>query len=335
MADRKLLALVKTGDEAMQSALEAELETRESSLRVARGGSVEEMQEHLQPGRDVAVLLLGVSSRVLDDLLLEAEARRTQVHFVQTTSAGVDYFLSPTVRASSVPLCRVPNVFNESLAEFALAGCLYFAKRMPELLAAKGSREWRKHQVRDLRGARLGVVGYGGIGRAIGRIAHEGFGMRVTGLRRRPELTDIRRDPAESVVGVDGLRELLRECTYVALAAPLTGASRAMLGADELALMRSDAVLVNVGRGSLIDEAALVRHLQGRRIAGAVLDVFETEPLPAASLLWALDNVLISAHTADDSVGWQSRALQRAFENVDRWLDGLSPLYEVDKEIEY
>jgi len=256
-----------------------------------------------------------------------------RVRWVHSLWAGVDGILTPEFVASPVPLTNARGVFAEALGEYAVAAILYFAKNIPLMRRNQDARRWEWLTVEMARGKTLGVVGYGEIGRSAGRLA-AGMGMRVMALRRRPELSS-GDGIAERVYAPEQLREMLGESDYVLLAMPATPQTRHAIGAAELRAMKSSAVLINVGRGNAVDESALVEALRERRIRGAALDVVETEPLPAEDPLYSLDNILISAHSADRTPGWLDRAVLMFVENYRRFVRGEPLLNVVDKEAGY
>ncbi len=179
----------------------------------------------------------------------------------------------------------------------------------------------------------LGIVGHGDIGRAIAKRA-KAFGMKVLALRRettpRPGDEDV-----DQVFANADLHKMLPLCDYVVAAAPLTPQTRHMLSTAEFALMKPDAIVMNVGRGPVIDEAAIIKALQNKQIRGAALDVFEVEPLPVESPLWGMENVLISYHTADHTKDWLGDAVSLFLEQFERWRKG-EPLKNVtDKRAGY
>ena len=254
-----------------------------------------------------------------------------KVRWVHSLWAGVENMLSPEFIASPVPLTNARGVFAESLAEFVLGAILHFAKRIPAMMALQREGGWREFDVEMAGGRVLGIVGYGEIGQAAGRLA-AAIGMRVQGLRRNPGAPD---GIAERVFGAEGLAELLRSSDYVLLALPNAPASRNLIGAAELEAMKPSAVLINVGRGSAVDEPALIDALRAGRIAGAALDVFAREPLPPGHPLYALENVLISFHSADRTPDWQERAVRRFLENFERFRTGRPLVAVVDKAAGY
>ena len=256
-----------------------------------------------------------------------------RVRWVHSLSAGVEGILNPDFVASSVPLTNAAGVFAESLGEYVIAAILHFAKNIPLLQRNQQTHKWEWITVDMVRGATLGVIGYGGIGREAARLARA-IGMRVIALRRKPELS--RNDGiAERIYAPDQLLDLLAASDYVAMAMPATPATNHMIGARELAAMKESAVLINVGRGNAIDEAALVEALRSNRLRGAALDVVETEPLPADDPLYSLDNVLISAHSADRTPDFLEGATRMFLTNYTRFVRGEPLLNVVDKKAGY
>ena len=256
-----------------------------------------------------------------------------RVRWVHSLWAGVDGILTPEFVASPVPLTNARGVFAEALGEYAIAAILHFAKRVPLMLRNQQEARWEWLTVEMARGHTLGVVGYGEIGRTAGRLS-AAIGMRVIALRRRPELSS-GDGIAERVYAPAQLGEMLGESDYVLLAMPATAETRHAIGAAELRAMKPSAVLINLGRGNAVDEGALVEALRERRIRGAALDVFETEPLPSGHPLYTLDNVLISAHSADRTPGWLDRAVRLFIENYGRFVRGEPLLNVVDKKTGY
>jgi phosphoglycerate dehydrogenase-like enzyme len=242
---------------------------------------------------------------------LAAVLRRAPgLRWVHSRSAGLDKVLVPELVDGPAVLTNGRGVFSPALAEFALAALLFFAKDLRRLVEAQGARRWEPFDMRMLAGRTLGIVGYGDIGRSVAERARA-LGLRILALRRRPELS--RGDPlVDEALGEGRLLELMARCDDLVVATPLTPQTRGLVGRAAIAALPPTAVVVNVGRGEVIDEAALVEALAAGRLRGAALDVFETEPLPAAHPLWALPNVLLSPHCADHVPGWIEAAM-RAF----------------------
>jgi phosphoglycerate dehydrogenase-like enzyme len=219
-----------------------------------------------------------------------------------------------------IPLTNSRGVFARSLSEFAVAGMLYFAKNLNRMREAQRTQKWEQFDVEELHGSVLGVVGYGEIGRRTAERAKP-FGMMVHILRRRPALAA--GDPlVDRVYGGDELDSLLDASDYLLISAPLTDETRGMLGAAQLARMKSSAVLINLGRGPVVVETALVNALRQGKIRGAVLDVFDEEPLPAGHPFYLLDNVLLSPHCADHTATWMDEAIQLFIENLELFRAG-------------
>jgi phosphoglycerate dehydrogenase-like enzyme len=260
-------------------------------------------------------------------------AAAPKLEWIHGRYAGLDAILFPELIESPIPLTNGRGAFSQSLGEYVMCGALYFAKDLPRMLRSKAEKRWDVFDVLEVSTQTMGIVGHGDIGRAIARRA-KAFGMKVLALRRdtspRPGDEDV-----EKVFANADLHKMLPLCDYVVAAAPLTPQTKHMLGAAEFAAMKRDAIVMNVGRGPVIDEAALVNALQTKQIRGAVMDVFEVEPLPAESPLWAMDNVLISFHTADHTKDWLNDAVSLFIEEFNRWRNG-QPLKNVaDKRAGY
>ena len=255
------------------------------------------------------------------------------IEWMHSRYAGLDKLLFPELVASPVPLTNGSGVFSQSLGEFVLAGILYFAKDIVRMNTAKAERRWDVFDVEEIRYRTLGIVGYGDIGRAIAWRA-KAMRMKVFGLRRDPAPRE-GDEFCDKIYATSELHEMLPLCDYVAVAAPLTPATNHMLSTAEFALMRPNAVVLNVGRGPVIDEEALVVALQNKQIKGAALDVFEVEPLPQDSPLWDMQNVLMSAHTADHTKDWLVDAVTFFVEQFGRWQRGEALQNVVDKHAGY
>lgn len=276
-----------------------------------------------------AILACSLGRRALEPVLALAPSAR----WVHSRAAGLDSLLFPALVDSDVVLTNGRGVFSLSLAEFAIGALLYFARDFPRLLRNQRRRLWEPFEPLDLCGRTLGIVGYGDIGRATAERAHR-LGMKVLALRRRPALSTS--DPwVDETLPADQLLALMRRADDVVVATPLTSETRGLVGEAAILAMRPGSVLVNVGRGPVVDEAALVRALGAGRIRGAALDVFETEPLPADSPLYELDNVLLSPHCADNTPGWLEAAMRAFLANLERFRRGERLLNVVDKSLGY
>ena len=257
-------------------------------------------------------------------------ARR--VRWVHAMSAGVDKILFPELIASDVTLTNGRGVFKDSLAEFAIASILHFAKGLRRLVRSQEAGRWEQFDIALIRGQTLGIVGYGEIGRETARLAHA-LGMKVAATRRKAWAAT---EPLlERMYPLDRLHEMLGASDYVLAATPLTMQTRGMLGEAEFQAMKDSSVIINVGRGPVIVETALIRALEENWIQGAALDVFDQEPLPEDHAFYRLPNVLLSPHSADHTAGWAELAMQKFVENFERFRDGQPLQNVVDKRAGY
>jgi phosphoglycerate dehydrogenase-like enzyme len=257
-----------------------------------------------------------------------------KVRWVHSLSAGVEKILFPELVESPVVLTNARGVFKRSLAEFAVLGMLYFYKRARRLVESQRAHRWDDFSVDMLPGKTMGVVGYGEIGRECAILA-KALGVKIFAVRRRPGRGD---DPvADRVFTSAELHEMLRQIDVLVAAAPLTPETHHMLSDAEFGVMRPSAMVINVGRGPVIDEAALIRALQNQKIAAAALDVFEEEPLPESSPLWDMENVLISPHCTDRThdPDWLDLSAQAFVENFHRFIHGQELQNIVDKKAGY
>jgi phosphoglycerate dehydrogenase-like enzyme len=251
--------------------------------------------------------------------------------WVHIASAGVDRLLFPGLVDSDTVVTNSRGVFEQPIADYVLMLVLCFAKGLPTTIRLQTELRWQHRETEPIAGARALVVGTGPIGRAIGRRLAL-LGLHVTGAGRTarsgdPDLGDI--------VDRDGLPAALADADYVVLAAPLTDLTRGMIDGRALAAMRPTARLINVGRGDLVVEPDLVAALENGVIAGAALDVFADEPLPASSPLWRLPDVVVSPHMSGDLVGWRDELAALFLANLRRYTAGEPLLNVVDKTLGY
>ena len=256
-----------------------------------------------------------------------------RVQWIHSLSAGLESILFPALVESTVPMTNGRGVFKESLGEFVVASILHFAKDLRRMVRSQEAGRWDQFDVEMVAGKTLGVIGYGEIGRAAAVRAHA-LGMKIHVIRRRPQLSD--EDPIVSKSFTVAERaEMMAGVDYLLAAAPLTEETRGLVGAAELARMKPSAVVINVGRGPVIDEAALIAALRDGTIKGAALDVFDKEPLPEGHAFWGLSNVLLSPHCADHTATWTDEAMQFFLENLGRYESGQPLLNLVDKKSGY
>ena len=288
--------------------------------------------EALAPQAEV-ILFSGFTGKSVD--LRDVWKHTNRVRWVHSLSAGVEKVLFPELIASDVPLTNARGVFKRSLAEFVVLGMLYHYKRVRRLIESQRKHYWDDFKVKFIHDRVMGVVGYGEIGRECAILA-KGMGVKIHAVRRNPERSA--NDPIlERVFKLEELHDMLAEIDVLVCAAPLTPETHHMISDPQFGVMKPTSVVMNVGRGPVIDEAALVRALQNGKIAGAALDVFEEEPLPPSSALWDMENVLISPHCTDrtEDPDWLDLSMQLFVENFRRYQEG-EPLENiVDKKAGY
>jgi len=298
---------------------------------ISISGDQEEL-EKLAPAAEV-ILLTPFSPKPLD--LARIWQRAGSVRWMHSLSTGVENLLFPELLRSEVPVTNARGVFKRALAEFAVLGILFHCKKVRRLVDNQRRRKWRSFYVETANQRIMGVVGYGEIGRECALLA-KGLGMKIQAVRRNAEKSAD--DPLlDRIFKPQDLHEMLAGIDVLVCAAPLTRETRHMIGDAQFDAMKAAAIVINVGRGPVIDEAALVRALQNRRLAGAALDVFEEEPLPENSPLWGMDNVLISPHCTDrtQNPDWQDLSMQVFVGNFHRYLNREALQNLVDKQAGY
>ena len=316
------------------------IERVDARVRVADAAArlFEELPSALRPGQQPAPDRSGGDS--LDALLSRAEVllaarrlpadigrRSPNLRWIQLPLAGSEW-------ARGVDVWRDPNVAITSgagisagpVAEWVLTQMLTLAKQVGRMVRGQRGRQWDRFDLAQLRGATIGIVGFGAIGRETARLA-AAFGMRVLAVKRN--LADAGLVGAEvEVLPPSALDRVLREADFLVLAAPSTPETRGMIGARELGLMKPTAYFINPARGDVVDEPALLAALAERRIAGAALDVLQSEPPPADSPWWEVDNALVTAHVAGLSEGYDAAVVDLFLDNLGRYLAG-DPLRNV------
>jgi phosphoglycerate dehydrogenase-like enzyme len=272
-------------------------------------------------------------------------SRAPRLRWVQLHTAGINHLKDHPIWQSDVRVTTASGIHAVPIGEFAIALMLALARKIPLMTRLQARAEWPRGKWNlflgtELRDKTLGIVGYGSIGREVARIARYGFAMRILAMTRGSERRDRGYhepgvgDPAgtlpEAWFTRDQLLALLAQSDFVLIATPLTEETRGLVGERELRAMKPTAFLVNIARGGIVDERALIRALQEHWIAGAALDVFEREPLPADSALWTLDNVIIAPHIAAATPHYDDRAVALFCENLRRYLRGDELLNLVD-----
>jgi phosphoglycerate dehydrogenase-like enzyme len=300
------------------------------------------------------------------DALAELFPALPALRWVHSASAGVNHLLFPALAsAAHITLTNARGVYSASLAEWALFAAAYFAKDLPRLRAQQADARWEPYDVRppfcampirtrntrtsvtsrcprtpirtqveELRGRTLGVVGFGDIGRAAARLARA-YGMRVLALRRTAPARPDPDAPCDEVFPPERLHDLMAASDYVVMATPLTPETTKLVDRAAIGAMRRRGVFINLGRGPCVEEQALIEALQAGAIRGAALDVFEVEPLPRSSPLWALPNALLSPHCADRTADFQADAMRAFAANAARYVAGQALESVVDKAAGY
>jgi phosphoglycerate dehydrogenase-like enzyme len=306
----------------------AKLKASTAQMDLVVGTSPEDF-ERAAPG--ATIILSWTASR---DLLRQALLISPNVRWVHIVWAGINHLLSPELIQRPAVLTNGRGVFSQSLGEWVLGAILYFAKDFRRLVRSQMDGRWDPFEVVSISGQTVGIVGYGDIGRAVaGRV--RAVGMRVLGLTRGGPLPHQADDLAEQIFAPADRIRMIEQCDYLVITAPLTPDTRGMIGEAELAVMKPEAVIINVGRGPVIREDALIRALSEKRIKGAALDVFDREPLPQGHPFYLLENVLLSPHCADRTSGWLDNAMQLFLNNLERYRRGEPLVNVVAKELGY
>ncbi len=248
--------------------------------------------------------------------------------WIHATSAGVDKLLFDELRASEIPVTNARGFFDRPIAEYVLGQIIAFCKDFRGNIELQQRREWRHRETERVGGRHVLVVGAGSIGREIARIC-TAVGMRVDGIARRHRPGD---EDFGEIHAEEALAGLLPHYDFVVVAAPLTPATEGLFDEGAFRTMRPGARFINIGRGPIVRTDALVRALREGWIAGAALDVFEEEPLPANHPLWDLPNAHLSAHMARDVVGWREGLSEQFIDNFRRWQRGEALVNLVDKQ---
>ncbi len=289
------------------------------------------------------------------DILYTSNARFSlsqvpHLRWVQLHSAGIEHIIDSELWRSDIPITNVSGIHAVPIAQYVWAQILAFAHRVPTMLRFQEKHEWAHNRwdnfaPRDIRGQTIALVGYGAIGREVARLA-QAFGMRVLATKRAvgdqlyrgwrmPGVGDNDGSIPERTYPPDALHDMLAAADYIVVSAPLTPSTRHLIGAAELAVMKPTAFLVNIARGGLIDQAALIEALQNGKIAGAGLDVFDPEPLPADSPLWDMETVVISPHVSGFTLHYDDWATDLFAENLRRFLADEPLINLVDRQAGY
>lgn len=255
---------------------------------------------------------------IVDTITRQRRRGHDRPWWLHTRAAGVDPVLLDAVAGSQVVLTKGSGAHAIAVAEHVLALLLALCKRLPDMADAARSSRWEVPPgIREVHGSTVTIVGFGAIGRATARLL-TAFGATVIAVRR----ADAPTDGEIEVLPISRLDNALHRSSILVIAAPLTPATDGLIGPPQLSLLHPGSLLVNVGRGRIVQQAALLTALQSGQLAGAALDVFDVEPLPRSSDLWITPNVMISPHCADATPGTDERALDLFLANADRWRKG-------------
>ncbi|MFZ0676820.1 D-2-hydroxyacid dehydrogenase [Candidatus Binatus sp.] len=287
--------------------------------------TVEEVSDLVATGCDVMLTF-----RVPNDIATRAPSLK----WIQLLSAGADHVLGGPLKRTSISITTASGIHATPIAEYTLGSMLAYAHRIHLAIRAQVRREWMRSGafmsgVDDIRGQTLGIIGYGSIGRETARLA-AAFGMKVLALKRNPSdhadpgwcpsgLGDPDGKIPARYFGPDDREAILRESDYISVTLPLTDHTRKFIGEREFAAMKPGAYLVNIGRGEVIDEHAMIDALSAKKIGGAGLDVFEHEPLEGGSPLWDLENVILTPHISGANRGYMDKACDLFAENLKRF----------------
>lgn len=316
----------------------------------------------IAPGVEVGVSAAATPAELARDLDVDTDIlysfrvpkgfieRAPNISWIQLLSAGCDHLNGVGAIPDSVRVTTCSGIHATPIAEHVLTMMLALYRRLPMAIRGQMNTTWIpqrefSHHVRELRSRTIGIIGYGSIGREVARLAKT-FGTRILAVKRdAAETADAgycvagSGDPdgsiPERVVGPDALLEILPECDVVVLAVPLCPSTVGLVGARELDSMKPGSYLINIARGAVVDEAALIERLDAGTLAGAALDVFETEPLPEESPLWAMENVIVTPHISGASRPYLRRAFEVLAENLRRMTEGESLLNQVDFNLGY
>ncbi|MGH7599875.1 MAG: D-2-hydroxyacid dehydrogenase [bacterium] len=306
----------------------------------------EQIEFHL--GAEISKIELSLDPAQFDEQMVEAEviagyrfsaaqfSRCRQLRWLHFGAAGIEKSLSPELIQSDVVVTNARGIHGDRMAEFVLGAILFFANRFD--LAARGQfeKKWRQKEIikgrSPLTGKTVGILGIGAIGMEIAKWC-AAVGLQVIGLRRHPDLP--KPEHVAEIFSPTQIGEFLGRADFIVLALPLTAETRGLLSAERLRAMKPGAYFINIGRGDLVDEQTLLELLQERKIAGAVLDVFQTEPLPEDHPFWRLENVFVTPHISGNFVEYVDRVGEQFAENLARYVRGEPLLNVFDKEREY
>lgn len=277
------------------------------------------------PGTDVMMV-----TDFRTEALAAAWPAADKLQWIHATSAGVDALMFPELIEGEVTVTNARGIFDRTIAEYVLCTILMFAKDFPRSIRLQANHQWQHRDTERAEGQQVLVVGAGSIGSQIGRLC-KAAGLKPHGIARTPR-------PSEDFIAVHGNDELMEQlglADFVVIATPLTPQTEGLFDAKAFRAMKSSARLINIGRGPVVKTDDLVNALKKGEIAGAGLDVFEEEPLPADHPLWDMENVIMTAHMSGDFIGWKRALTDQFLDNLDRWHKGEELFNLVDKKLGY
>ena len=262
--------------------------------------------------------------------------RAPNLKWLQYVWDGIDLDIGPDILESPIIVTNARHIANLNIAEWVVMCILMFSKRQHHLIAERREKLWTTelYNQTELNGMTVGVVGLGAIGGDVARLC-KAFGMTVIATRRSVSSRQFNVGDVDEVMPASELDDLLQRSDYIALCVPGTPGTRQLITERELDLIGPSSYIINIARGSVIDEPALIRAVKDGRIAGAGLDVFAKEPLPQDSELWDLDNVIFASHKAGDVTGYNDRIADLFTKNVERYIKGEELINLVDKKAGY
>jgi phosphoglycerate dehydrogenase-like enzyme len=279
---------------------------------------------------DVEVLLRGWS--LGGDTLDRLVGRAPKVRWIHSVSVGVESALTPCVRLRGLTITNGRGVFDEPIAEYVLTMILAVCRRLPQLMELQRERIWQPLEAQEVAETTIGLIGLGGIGREVARLLKP-FGPRVVAIRRTPGAEPV--DGVQVLGGMEALPELLAVSDFVVLALPLTAETEGLIGDEALYNVKPSSWIINVARGGLVDEMAMLRALRSGPLGGAVLDAFRDEPLPETSPFYRLSNCIVTPHTSWSSAAVLRRTLDVFCANLRRYRAGEPLDHVVDQTAGY
>lgn len=271
------------------------------------------------------------------------------LRWVQLNTAAVNHIMSQPIARSGIPIANVRGAFSVAVAELTIGILLTLMRRLYMTHSLQRAGQWPQDPSAlrgdNCHGKTIGIIGYGSIGRQVARIA-QAMGMKVLACKRRPEIKEDRGfclpntgDPGgtipEAWFGIEQIKQMLTISDVAVVSLPLTDATRGLIGKSELEALPAHACLINIGRGGTVDEAELIERLQSSRLAGAGLDVFESEPLGSESLFWRLPNTVVTPHIASSTSQQAYLAAEVLIENLSRDLTNQPLVNLVNLELGY